>query len=153
MSFVKPDHVSYSGARAHRLSLFSTNQIAELSNAALWLVEDSETYVAYLDPRLKGDSKTKFWPCFELKGNSNKILYLGTPIENVHAEDADFGRNAEIQYRISKGAYDDFAINAENGEISLSGELDYVRTHHMFSRILNFLFVIVFVFQKKLSFR
>ena len=96
--------------------------------------------------------KTKFWHCCELEGFSNKNLHLGTPIENVHAEDADFGRNAEIQYRISKGAYDDFAINAENGEISLSGELDYVRTHHMFSRILNFLFVIVFL-RNKMSFQ
>ena len=95
-------------------------------------------------PRWKGDLKPKFWHCCELERNSNKNLHLGTPIENVHAEDADFGRNAEIQYRISKGAYDDFAINAENGEISLSGELDYVRTHHMFSRILNFLIVLVF---------
>ena len=95
-------------------------------------------------PRWKGDLKPNFWHCCELERNSNKNLHLGTPIENVHAEDADFGRNAEIQYRISKGAYDDFAINAENGEISLSGELDYVRTHHMFSRNLNFLFVIGF---------
>ena len=86
-----------------------------------------------------------------IRGNSNKNLHLGTPIENVHAEDADFGRNAEIQYRISKGAYDDFAINAENGEISLSGELDYVRTHHMFSRNLNFLFVIGFSRKKIFS--
>ena len=52
---------------------------------------------------------------------------VGTPIEDVHAEDADFGKNAKITYRISKGAYDDFGINPETGKISLNRELDYDR--------------------------
>ena len=39
----------------------------------------------------------------------------GTPIENMLATDADFGVNAEIKYRIAKGAYDDFVIDPQGG--------------------------------------
>ena len=56
-----------------------------------------------------------------------EIAPIGTPIEDVQATDADYGPNAEITYRISKGAYDDFAIDGASGKISLSGELDYDR--------------------------
>ena len=56
-----------------------------------------------------------------------EIAPIGTPIEDVQATDADFGPNAEITYKISKGAYDDFAINAVTGQITLNGELDYDR--------------------------
>ena len=52
---------------------------------------------------------------------------LGTPVENVQATDADYGPNAEIQYKISKGSYDDFAIDSLTGQIVLNGELDYDR--------------------------
>ncbi len=51
----------------------------------------------------------------------------GTPVENVMASDADFGPNAQITYRIQKGAYDDFAIDSVTGLITTSGELDYDR--------------------------
>ena len=56
-----------------------------------------------------------------------EIAPIGTPIEDVHATDADYGPNAEIKYRISKGAYDDFAIEPDSGKIYLNGELDYDR--------------------------
>ena len=46
-------------------------------------------------------------------------------IHQVKATDADFGPNAEISYRIQKGAYDDFVIDADTGTITLSGDLDY----------------------------
>ena len=51
----------------------------------------------------------------------------GTLIENVRATDADYGVNAEISYRISRGAYDDFAIDPYSGAITLSRTLDYDR--------------------------
>ena len=50
---------------------------------------------------------------------------VGTVIHQVKATDADFGPNAEISYRIQKGAYDDFVIDADTGTITLSGDLDY----------------------------
>lgn len=56
-----------------------------------------------------------------------EIAPIGTPIEDVQASDADYGTNAEITYKISKGAYDDFAINGKTGKIILNGELDYDR--------------------------
>ena len=47
------------------------------------------------------------------------------PHFQVKATDADFGANAEISYRIAKGAYDDFAIDPSTGEVTLSGELNF----------------------------
>lgn len=49
----------------------------------------------------------------------------GVIVEQVRATDADFGANAEISYRIQKGAYDDFAIDPSTGEVTLSGKLNY----------------------------
>ena len=43
----------------------------------------------------------------------------------MKATDADFGANAEISYRIAKGAYDDFAIDSNTGKVTLSGELNF----------------------------
>jgi len=51
----------------------------------------------------------------------------GTLIETVRATDADYGVNAELTYRISRGAYDDFAIDPNTGAITLSRSLDYDR--------------------------
>jgi hypothetical protein len=52
---------------------------------------------------------------------------VGTPIEEVMATDADYGPNAEISYRIQKGAYNDFEIDATSGLITTVGQLDYDR--------------------------
>ena len=49
----------------------------------------------------------------------------GVIVEQVRATDADFGANAEISYRIQRGAYDDFAIDPSTGEVTLSGKLNY----------------------------
>ena len=49
----------------------------------------------------------------------------GVIIEQVQATDADFGVNAEITYRIQRGAYDDFAIDPVSGQVTLSGKLNY----------------------------
>ena len=49
----------------------------------------------------------------------------GVVIEQVQATDADYGANAEITYRIDKGAYDDFAIDPASGEVTLSGRLNF----------------------------
>ena len=46
-------------------------------------------------------------------------------IEKVQATDADYGVNAEITYRIQRGAYDDFRIDPVSGEVTLSGKLNY----------------------------
>lgn len=45
----------------------------------------------------------------------------------VIATDADTGANAKIVYKIQKGAFDDFVINEEKGEISVASKLDYDR--------------------------
>ena len=42
-------------------------------------------------------------------------------------------------------------VTIQIDEVYLKSDINYVRVHHMFSRILNFLFVIFF-FEKKLSF-
>jgi len=49
----------------------------------------------------------------------------GVVVEQVKATDADYGPNAEITYRIQKGAYDHFAIDPITGEVSLSSQLNF----------------------------
>lgn len=43
----------------------------------------------------------------------------------MKAEDADSGINANVVYRIEKGAFDDFRIDNMTGVISVSSKLDY----------------------------
>ena len=54
----------------------------------------------------------------------------GVVVEQVKATDADYGINAEIAYRIQKGAYDDFAIDPKTGEVTLSGKLNFDTRKH-----------------------
>lgn len=51
---------------------------------------------------------------------------IGTSVETLTATDADSGINAEIKYRIQKGAFDDFNIT-ETGLVSVARKLDYDR--------------------------
>ncbi|KAI1297890.1 Cadherin-87A [Halotydeus destructor] len=44
----------------------------------------------------------------------------GTFVEQVHATDADSGQNAAIEYRIQRGAFDEFTINPDTGVVSVS---------------------------------
>lgn len=50
---------------------------------------------------------------------------VGTSVVRVAATDADMGINAELVYRIEKGAFDDFNINNKTGEIQVASKLDY----------------------------
>jgi len=54
----------------------------------------------------------------------------GVVIEQVKATDADYGMNAELTYRIQRGAYDDFAIDPNTGEVTLSGKLNFDTRKH-----------------------
>lgn len=51
----------------------------------------------------------------------------------MSASDADIGLNAELVYRIQKGAFDDFAINETTGAITVSRKLDFdtKKTYHV----------------------
>ena len=53
------------------------------------------------------------------------VYYSGTVIEQVSATDADSGINAEIQYQIMKGGYDDFFINNITGQVFIIRSLNY----------------------------
>ena len=67
-------------------------------------------------------------PTFEMSEYTAMIpedTQTGVIVEQVKATDADFGANAEISYRIQKGAYDDFAIDPNTGEVTLSGKLNF----------------------------
>lgn len=67
-------------------------------------------------------------PTFERSEYSAMIpedSQIGVIVEQVQATDADYGANAEISYRIQRGAYDDFAIDSVTGEVTLSGKLNY----------------------------
>ncbi|XP_074114366.1 cadherin 87A [Cotesia typhae] len=54
-----------------------------------------------------------------------EISPLGTAVEELTASDADSGVNAELKYRIQKGAFDDFVINETTGLVTVLGKLDY----------------------------
>ncbi len=49
----------------------------------------------------------------------------GIVVEQFHATDADFGANAALSYRIASGAYDDFSMDPQTGEVRLSRRLNY----------------------------
>ncbi|KAJ8670760.1 hypothetical protein QAD02_002019 [Eretmocerus hayati] len=63
----------------------------------------------------------------------SEIAAPGTVVEDLVASDADSGVNAELVYRIQKGAFNDFAVNEMSGEVFVSRKLDYDRrnTYHV----------------------
>lgn len=54
-----------------------------------------------------------------------EISPIGRVVEEVTATDADSDVNAELLYRIQKGAFDDFAINETSGVVTVARKLDY----------------------------
>ncbi|KAJ8974157.1 hypothetical protein NQ317_003207 [Molorchus minor] len=52
---------------------------------------------------------------------------IGTPVDRVEATDADNGVNAEFEYFIQKGAYEDFRIDNTTGIVSVFSKLDFDR--------------------------
>ncbi|XP_076686160.1 cadherin 87A isoform X2 [Andrena cerasifolii] len=62
-----------------------------------------------------------------------EISPIGTVVEEVTATDADTGINAELIYRIQKGAFDDFTINETTGAVTVFRKLDYdnKNTYHV----------------------
>ncbi|XP_015514773.1 cadherin-87A isoform X1 [Neodiprion pinetum] len=54
-----------------------------------------------------------------------EVSPIGTVIEEMVATDGDSGVNAELVYRIQKGAFDDFTINNASGIVTVSKKLDF----------------------------
>ncbi|KAE8740358.1 hypothetical protein FOCC_FOCC014138, partial [Frankliniella occidentalis] len=52
---------------------------------------------------------------------------VGTTVDTVVAMDADAGVNAQIKYKIQKGAFDDFSIEPETGVVTVANHLDFDR--------------------------
>ncbi|XP_076275389.1 cadherin 87A isoform X2 [Rhynchophorus ferrugineus] len=52
---------------------------------------------------------------------------IGTTLVKVEATDADTGINAELEYSLSKGAYEDFIIDNTSGVVTVASKLDYDR--------------------------
>lgn len=46
---------------------------------------------------------------------------------NLCLSDADFGPNAELSYRIQRGSFNDFSIDADTGMVVTAGQLDFDR--------------------------
>lgn len=55
------------------------------------------------------------------------VLQTGSSVVQVKARDADIGSNADIRYRLQKGAFDDFSIDNETGIVYVASKLDYDR--------------------------
>lgn len=51
---------------------------------------------------------------------------IDTTVEKLIATDADSGVNAEVKYRIQKGAFDDFNIS-DDGVVTVAKKLDFDR--------------------------
>ncbi|XP_014205128.1 cadherin-87A [Copidosoma floridanum] len=62
-----------------------------------------------------------------------EISPIGTIVEELTATDADSGINAELVYRIQKGAFNDFSVNKTTGAVFVSHKLDYDQrnTYHV----------------------
>lgn len=54
-------------------------------------------------------------------------MYTGTSVVQLKATDADIGTNAEVRYKLQKGAFDDFTIDNETGIVYIASKLDYDR--------------------------
>lgn len=52
---------------------------------------------------------------------------IGSQIGEVQATDADNGINAEVEYFIQKGAYEDFRVDNTSGSIYVASKLDFDR--------------------------
>lgn len=52
-------------------------------------------------------------------------MVTGTSVVRVAATDADMGINAELVYKVEKGAFDDFTVDTRTGVISVVNRLDY----------------------------
>lgn len=48
-------------------------------------------------------------------------------METVHASDGDSGTNAQVRYRVQKGAFEEFAVDEESGLVTVTNKLDYDR--------------------------
>lgn len=61
----------------------------------------------------------------------NKIppvhFFTGTSVLKVEASDTDFGMNAEVNYLIQKGSFNEFVINNETGLVTVASKLNYDR--------------------------
>ncbi|XP_014253016.1 cadherin-87A [Cimex lectularius] len=69
-------------------------------------------------------------PVFEQAEYNINVLEdtpIGSSVAKVVAHDADTGINAEVLYRIEKGAFDDFGIDNKTGVIGVTSKLDFDR--------------------------
>ena len=57
-------------------------------------------------------------------------------VERVAARDRDTAANAAVRYRLQRGAYDDFAIEADTGVVTLARRLDHERRHQYSIEVL-----------------
>ena len=52
------------------------------------------------------------------------LLYLGTFVSRVMATDIDAGLNAQVDYLFVEGSRDDFVVDVDNGEVTVSPNSD-----------------------------
>ena len=52
------------------------------------------------------------------------LLFLGTFVSRVMATDIDAGLNARVDYLFVEGSRDDFVVDVDNGEVTVSPNSD-----------------------------
>ncbi|KAL7306286.1 hypothetical protein TKK_0001717 [Trichogramma kaykai] len=55
----------------------------------------------------------------------SELVKPGSLVKELSATDADDGLNAEVVYRIQRGAFNDFIVNETNGAVLVARKLDY----------------------------
>ncbi|XP_063989387.1 cadherin-87A isoform X2 [Diachasmimorpha longicaudata] len=140
----KTSKITYSIIDGNELGFFeihpSTGEIRVTNNGPVDLTNSTHDWISLTVSATDGlFSDTAIVNVTVRDVNNNEPIFLhevytasvpetaspGTEVEELYATDADSGVNAELKYRIQKGAFDDFVINETTGMISVSGNLDY----------------------------
>ncbi|KAK9728307.1 Cadherin domain [Popillia japonica] len=144
----KTSHVTYSILAGNDDNLFSidpnTGKIRITSNRGLDLSNDTESDNTIVLTIEANDNKytsstlvnisvrdvNNNAPVFERENyvvSVDEDMSIGSSVVQVKARDADIGSNADIRYRLQKGAFDDFSIDNETGIVYVASKLDYDR--------------------------
>jgi hypothetical protein len=142
----KTSHVTYSIISGNNEGLFSVEpnlgKIRISSNKGLDVSNDTDniilltimasdgTFTATSVVNITIRDVNNNYPTFDKENYVEAVaedVHIGTSIIRLQANDMDTGANAEIEYHIQKGAYDDFQIDNTTGVIVVASKLDFDR--------------------------
>ncbi|XP_049820113.1 cadherin-87A isoform X2 [Aethina tumida] len=142
----KTSHITYSIVAGNEMNLFSIDpklgKIRISNNKGLDVTNDTDNVIVLTvlasDGKFTSTAMVNITirdinnnaPKFEKENYVESVkedLPEGSSIIQLQATDADMGLNAEIEYSIQKGSYDDFSIDNTTGLIKIVNKLDFDR--------------------------